>query len=141
MKKELAWIFIILLSITTTYSQIVLKSKEIKERLNLIETKIQNKELERAIALFFSNQEIIYIENVSKKQRDQYTNIKSILDQKKRDFNTTREKVDYYQTLYSSKNYCSAIDLLDLTLNVENSSKETRDIQSNLSPALYMISH
>jgi len=116
--------------------QTILKKKDLIARLDQISTDIQNKDFEKAMLLFDSKQEIISEENVPKKALDQYKTIKTVLDQKKTEFNSNREKINAYQKQYNSMDYCSAIDLLGLSLTKENSYKETQDVQSKLTSSL-----
>lgn len=136
MKKAFIWSITTLLTISVSYGQSILKKKEVKERLDQISTDIQNKDFEKAMTLFDSKQEIISEENVPKKLFDKYKTIKTTVEQKKKEFDTNREKVNAYQKQYNSKDYCFAVDLLDLSLTKENSYQETQDIQTKLTSSL-----
>lgn len=135
-KKILLWPLLTLATVSATYGQTILKKKDLIAQLDQISRDIQNKDFEKAMTLFDNKQEIISEENVPKKAFDKYKTIKTILDQKKTKFNSNREKVNAYQKQYNSKDYCSAIDLLDLSLTKENSYKETHDVQSKLTSSL-----
>lgn len=136
MKRQLLWTLLILATVSTTQGQIVLKKKELKERIDQISTDIQNKDFEKAMTLFDSKQEIIQEDNVPKKSLDKYKTIKTTLKQKKKEFAANKEKVNSYQRQYNSKDYCSPLDLLGLSLTKENSYQETQDIQSKLTAPL-----
>lgn len=139
MKQQLIWTLIALVTVSTVNGQSILKKKEVSTKLDHISTNIQNKEFEKAMTIFYNEKEIISEDKVKKGDRDQYNKIMSKLEERKIEFDRNNEKVNAYQKQYDSAEYCSAIDLLDLSLNKENSYKETRDAQNKLRSSLTRI--
>lgn len=118
------------------YSQTVLKGKKLTIQLQKIDSLINIKQYETAMLLLDNKEKIILEENVSKKQKISFDNIKNILGSKKNQFEETNIIVEKLKNEYLQKHYCKSIELLDIDLNNENSFLETQRIKNELLPDL-----
>lgn len=110
-----------------SYSQetVILKKKEVQIKLDNISKLVDEKKYENAFDIFYSQSEVITSENVSKKSRDNYESIKTILKDKREEFNANQEIVDKFQKKYKRNEYCSGFEVLDVSLNSEIAYKKS----------------
>lgn len=115
-----------------SHGQNILKKKEVQEKLEIISSEIEKNNFEPALEIFFNKTEVITEENVKRKLLDQYKSIKSILTDKKNEFDTNKKLVESYVNYFKSNDFCNSTGLLSLELTQSNSYEASRQIQSNL---------
>jgi len=126
MKKVFFYLFFFTIIIQVN-GQIELKKKDVKQRLNEIESFITSDEYENALHVFFNKNEIISVDKVVKKDKSRYLRIKNELDLKLAVFNRNKTLVDSYYRDFIYKDYCKAVKVFSLKLNKINSYKTTRN--------------
>ncbi len=138
MKIKLSLLFILLVLNVGTVAQTILKRNKLNNQLIKIDSLYSAKQYEKAMLLFYSKDEAILDENVSKKLFDMYNRIKSSIETKKKDFQITKINVENLNNEFVLKHYCKSVDLINIELNNENSYLETQTIKQNLLPALLL---
>lgn len=130
-------IFIILVSISfNSFSQNTLKGGKLKKELIYIKEAIDNNNFEEAMTHFYSEDNLIILVNVNKKQQTLYSNISEVLNQKKKIFENNEIKMKQYQKDFDNKRFCDALEIFQLNLSNTNSYTETQISQNILIEAL-----
>lgn len=120
-------------------SQTILKKKEVSEKLDLIKSDIDENDYESAFNIFFNKENIILAENVKKKENEKYNEIKETLENKKKEFEKTKDKIESLLTAYNSKKFDKAIELLNIKLSKENSYIKTQNELEEILPKIKRV--
>lgn len=121
---------------TNLTGQTILKKKEVSEKLDQIKTEIDENNYETALNIFFNKENVILAKNVKRKETEKYNEIKSTLENKKKEFEKTIDKMESLITAYNSKDFDKAAELLDIKISNENSYKKTQDKLKEILPKI-----
>jgi len=112
MEKKITLLLILaFLSIDTVISQTVLRRRAIAEKLETIDFEIKQGNFERAIDIFFCEEEIIIEENVGRGQLEDYNSIRQLLNEKLDLFDENEKKLQSISININQNDFEEAINI------------------------------